>query len=333
MSHATVLVISGRAFSEEIIEEMMYPYWELDLSNDEKAEDSRAVFAVKIPVNELEKYFEEWKVKLEKDITELMIRENDLDEQMELGEKVEKYIVRSIKERIKFNKSLRKYNDSKDWVENYDGYYLNPEKTAYGRYHNPNKKWDWYEIGGRWAGLIKLKDGATGFNGTKSFMFDEEDPYKNGGVDSALKKDITEECIKDLSYMYAVLDMNGWHQKSQLGWFGCSIPSGYCCVIERLNIHEITRHFRYDHFGFHKNWTGLKNKYVDFFIKTLHKHYYREGNDYILKDNLGNGKTGITEELKRCEFFRDMHWSKGFYDRFIKNLPDDARLTLVDYHI
>ena len=25
---------------------------------------------------------------------------------------------------------------------------------------NPNKKWDWYQVGGRWGNSLKLKDGA-----------------------------------------------------------------------------------------------------------------------------------------------------------------------------
>lgn len=35
---------------------------------------------------------------------------------------------------------------------------------------NPNSKWDWYEIGGRWSGFLKLKDGAAGALGRKGVM-------------------------------------------------------------------------------------------------------------------------------------------------------------------
>lgn len=30
-----------------------------------------------------------------------------------------------------------------------------------GYWENPNRKWDWYEIGGRWSGLLKLKSGKS----------------------------------------------------------------------------------------------------------------------------------------------------------------------------
>lgn len=35
---------------------------------------------------------------------------------------------------------------------------------------NPNKKWDWWVVGGRWSGFLKLKDGAEGALGRKGLM-------------------------------------------------------------------------------------------------------------------------------------------------------------------
>lgn len=43
------------------------------------------------------------------------------------------------------------------------GYYGN-SLDADGNYlstYNPNSKWDWYEVGGRWGGSLKLKNGGT----------------------------------------------------------------------------------------------------------------------------------------------------------------------------
>ena len=33
---------------------------------------------------------------------------------------------------------------------------------VWGRYTNPNSKWDWWTIGGRWSGLLMLKPEAYG---------------------------------------------------------------------------------------------------------------------------------------------------------------------------
>lgn len=35
-----------------------------------------------------------------------------------------------------------------------------PEMNRFGYWENPNKKWDWWKIGGRWANKLLLKDGT-----------------------------------------------------------------------------------------------------------------------------------------------------------------------------
>lgn len=61
---------------------------------------------------------------------------------------------------------------------------------------NPNKKWDWYQIGGRWSGFLKLKDGATGGMGKRSWT-NREDDQRAGWVDSARKGDIDVAGMRD----------------------------------------------------------------------------------------------------------------------------------------
>lgn len=57
--------------------------------------------------------------------------------------------------------------------------------------YNPQAKWDWYSLGGRWSGCyMKLKKGAKGTTG-ESGVFDN-----NVGIDAALKKDIDFEAIR-----------------------------------------------------------------------------------------------------------------------------------------
>lgn len=44
------------------------------------------------------------------------------------------------------------------YVTEYAGYRKDEETGKYGYWHNPNAKWDWYSVGGRWTGLLKLKE-------------------------------------------------------------------------------------------------------------------------------------------------------------------------------
>lgn len=59
---------------------------------------------------------------------------------------------------------------------------------AKGYWHNPNAKWDWYEIGGRWRGMLRLLPGRKGYRApldewTKDFV------YPENACDGALVKD------------------------------------------------------------------------------------------------------------------------------------------------
>ena len=62
------------------------------------------------------------------------------------------------------------------------------EKNRYGYWHNPNGKWDWYLLGGRWVNFFKLKSGAPGLSGCGSLV--SGGVAKSGYADSAFIKDI-----------------------------------------------------------------------------------------------------------------------------------------------
>ena len=61
---------------------------------------------------------------------------------------------------------------------------------------NPNKKWDWYQIGGRWSGFLKLKPGAKGSVGEDGLMGSH---FAKGDdrADQAHKRDIDFSGMRD----------------------------------------------------------------------------------------------------------------------------------------
>lgn len=73
------------------------------------------------------------------------------------------------------------------------------EEEAY--WENPNAKWDWYSVGGRWSGFLKLKEGGKGETGRPGvFGYDEETKGKlDSGlwVDQARKRDIDLEGMRE----------------------------------------------------------------------------------------------------------------------------------------
>lgn len=52
---------------------------------------------------------------------------------------------------------------------------------------NPNKKWDWYVLGGRWSGMLKLKQGALGVAGRPGAFSERARP---GYADQCAIRDI-----------------------------------------------------------------------------------------------------------------------------------------------
>jgi hypothetical protein len=61
---------------------------------------------------------------------------------------------------------------------------------------NPNRKWDWWRVGGRWSGMLKLKTGATGETGSPGLMGSH---FAEGAdrADQALKRDIDFTGMRD----------------------------------------------------------------------------------------------------------------------------------------
>lgn len=66
---------------------------------------------------------------------------------------------------------------------------------------NPNKKWDWYSLGGRWTGFFKVKDGSKHNIGRPGIM---TPPAKPGYGDQLLKKDIDFDGMRKEAYDEAV---------------------------------------------------------------------------------------------------------------------------------
>ena len=87
--------------------------------------------------------------------------------------------------------------------------------------YNPQSKWNWYLLGGRWSGkIIKLKEGATsGIIGRPAWC------SHTAGIDAALKKDIDFEAMdKEPDYWvpYAVVKDSEWIGRGDMGWWGIS---------------------------------------------------------------------------------------------------------------
>jgi hypothetical protein len=67
---------------------------------------------------------------------------------------------------------------------------------------NEDAKWDWYEIGGRWSGLLKLKPGAGGAHGPAD-MPDRADAATKAEIDFDGMRDEAEASARETWRLYA----------------------------------------------------------------------------------------------------------------------------------
>ena len=118
--------------------------------------------------------------------------------------------------------------------------------------YNPNSKWDWYSIGGRWSGLLKTKDGHRVDSclvkdldltlddeaykdalrywelvvENKPLKEGEEKPFSFYNQQYYIERYETKENYakqQAILTTYAILTPDGqWHEAGQMGWWGIS---------------------------------------------------------------------------------------------------------------
>lgn len=129
-----------------------------------------------------------------------------------------------------------------DYANEWYGQDLDEEGNLLSTY-NPNSKWDWWVIGGRWRNLLRLKNGDNvDFAFVEEIDFDgilEEDRQKRAnswaeahkdGVPQGMQKFIygiqtatLEEHVATASGLttFAVVTKDGeWCEKGSMGWWG-----------------------------------------------------------------------------------------------------------------
>lgn len=87
------------------------------------------------------------------------------------------------------------YPTFEKYLEDYHGAKKDEETLDYGYWENPNAKWDWYQVGGRWAGKLKVACECENCEvGEKAWGFGSTNPYETTDgykkVDSARIKDL-----------------------------------------------------------------------------------------------------------------------------------------------
>ena len=128
--------------------------------------------------------------------------------------------------------------NSNTWKINSDGLWAS--FTTY----NPDSKWDWYTLGGRWTGFFKPKTGDKAVLGRPGVFGNEA---KDGWCDQAKKKDIDFEGMRDEAGARAVKRYNeiktlfgGTIPKLNYKWSEYHLEDG---PFAKLSIEEKREHY------------------------------------------------------------------------------------------
>lgn len=218
------------------------------------------------------------------------------------SKEVERYIRPDdyVKKEVLFSKI---YNTFDDFVKEYHGYSSRDSvQKKYGYWSNPNAKWDWYVVGGRWGGLLKLKDGCR-----PALLGNNDTPViKDNYCDSARLGDIDFEGMKtDLQQKYSEL----WEEMK---------------LKEKRD--ALTKHDKVWHYGVREDET--KEQYVER-NSNFHTYSILVDGEWMEAGEMGwFGASSATEEKKK-------EWDESFMDiinKLVEERPDSI-LTLVDCHI
>lgn len=91
---------------------------------------------------------------------------------------------------------------AKDW-----GYDIDENENLVTTY-NPNSKWDWYSIGGRWNNYIYLKEKDLEGNTIR--------------VNQAYFNEIDWEYMMEHQTPFCFVDLDGeWNERGEIGWWAC----------------------------------------------------------------------------------------------------------------
>ena len=98
------------------------------------------------------------------------------------------------------------YEDAWKEVQRW-GYQIDENENLISTY-NPDSRWDWYSIGGRWSGFLCTKE-----------KDDEGNPIR---VNQALFKDIDWDYMleNDIIPFNYVTEDGEWYEKGEMGWWG-----------------------------------------------------------------------------------------------------------------
>lgn len=205
---------------------------------------------------------------------------------------------------------------------------------------NPNRKWDWWVMGGCWSGMLKLKPGTHGMHGQRSWT-NRDEPVGAEYCDSARKGDIDFEGMRNAAATEAA---KRWDEaRAVIGdrtWL--TRPEVQKTITEDQGDKKVWD-LRREFYWAQEALSDLRKKFdhpfanLDEYLTPRETYINRHRNAAIatfavLKDGVWYEKGSMGWwGMVADEQDQDV-WNEQFA-KLIDELPDDTLLSVIDCHI
>lgn len=230
------------------------------------------------------------------------------------------------------------YKTFDEFAEDYHGYKERDSLTGkYGYWENPNAKWDWHSLGGRWTGIFKCKQYAEGVLGTPGVFNNEPRP---GYCDQLRISEIDFEGMRE----DAAKEAEDTFDKVMKVINGRELPPRWDDVRKKYAEDDIQK--ARDEYHNHSVIRDLQKENIMPFLEELRdvycdfdkEKYIQKQKDTcistfaVIKDGIwyergSMGWWGIVSDEKESS-----KWEEEF-QKLISNLPPDTLLSVYDCHI
>lgn len=176
----------------------------------------------------------------------------------------------------------------------------NPETGRYGYFENKDARWDWYQVGGRWRGMLRAAEGELGepswFNKGKDLPAGRFDSARIKDIDFSPNQEVYELAIAEWEY-----NIEGEGDDQDLEWL-------------------FSMEYMVKHYGSKEAYAEIESTVFWRAVVTPDGEWHEVG---------GMGWFGCSSESG--EEYAD--WALRFKERFIDPCDPEFTLTVVDCHI
>ena len=196
------------------------------------------------------------------------------------------------------------YPTFKEYMEEYIAASFDEEQQDYGYWENPNAKWDWWQIGGRWNGSLKAKDGKNGDINLVCPIHNQQGRYSQARVADIDFQPDEEKDTRNLRWWEVVIEGSPLREGENKDDFYCFYKKEY--IIARYKNKE--------------NYALIESSMITYAVILPDGTWYQKGQ---------MGWFGCGSETSDASYEWDIRYKENFIDKADPNWI----LTIVDCHI